>query len=296
MENAFLANAVSIEGLGADAPVGGFPVLVFSHGSGASKEMYKYLLEFLASHGYVVVAPDHTGNVGIGQFVPEDMEMTSLRVTDLLWVIDWLGSAVGDEAGVLHGLADMNRLAVAGHSYGGHVVMALGGAVWDWDHIAEQCSLDDPPDPYVCSLQNHVDEWLSLLPSAEVKAVISLAHDASEVHFGTNCAGAADIGVPVMCMGGTADTIAVFDTNAQLCFDNGSSPACLFRLTDAGHLDFTDATAEGSMSCDRSHILVRGMVLAFLEKYLNGDAGADLVLGGDSAAWADTSDFQSSCR
>src|SRR5205085_1737142 len=41
---------------------GRFPVLGFSHGSSVFPRDYSVLAEHLASHGYIVVAPRHTGN------------------------------------------------------------------------------------------------------------------------------------------------------------------------------------------------------------------------------------------
>jgi hypothetical protein len=48
-----------------DAPLaedGPFPLIVFSHGNGGLGVQSFFLTEFLASHGYIVVCPDHTGN------------------------------------------------------------------------------------------------------------------------------------------------------------------------------------------------------------------------------------------
>ena len=45
--------------LGDDGP---YPLIVFSHGNGGLGVQSFFLTEYLASHGYVVVCPDHTGN------------------------------------------------------------------------------------------------------------------------------------------------------------------------------------------------------------------------------------------
>ena len=39
-----------------------FPLIVFSHGSGGTRFQSIYLMEHLASHGFVVMAVDHPGN------------------------------------------------------------------------------------------------------------------------------------------------------------------------------------------------------------------------------------------
>jgi hypothetical protein len=55
-------------------PAQGYPLIVFSHGNSATRFGYTYLCEMLASHGYVVAAPDHTGNCRFtlldGAYVP----------------------------------------------------------------------------------------------------------------------------------------------------------------------------------------------------------------------------------
>ncbi|MEK6406421.1 MAG: hypothetical protein AABN34_05605 [Acidobacteriota bacterium] len=41
---------------------GRFPLVVFSHGNGGSRNQNTFWCDYLASHGYIVVSPDHTGN------------------------------------------------------------------------------------------------------------------------------------------------------------------------------------------------------------------------------------------
>ena len=47
-----------------NAPVraGRFPLVVFSHGNGGSRHQNTFWCDYLASHGYLIVSPDHTGN------------------------------------------------------------------------------------------------------------------------------------------------------------------------------------------------------------------------------------------
>ena len=44
---------------------GPFPLVVYSHGSGGLRFVSSFLTEVLASHGFVVIAPDHSGNTAI---------------------------------------------------------------------------------------------------------------------------------------------------------------------------------------------------------------------------------------
>lgn len=41
---------------------GRFPLVIFSHGNGGSRNQNTFWCDYLASHGYIVVSPDHTGN------------------------------------------------------------------------------------------------------------------------------------------------------------------------------------------------------------------------------------------
>lgn len=47
-----------------NAPVrkGRFPLVVFSHGNGGSRSQNSFWCDYLASHGYIIVSADHTGN------------------------------------------------------------------------------------------------------------------------------------------------------------------------------------------------------------------------------------------
>src|SRR5262245_13952053 len=47
-----------------NAPVrkGLFPLVIFSHGNGGARNQNTFWCDYLASHGYIIVSADHTGN------------------------------------------------------------------------------------------------------------------------------------------------------------------------------------------------------------------------------------------
>ncbi len=116
------------------ASVGGFPLVVFSHGSGGIRAQSWDLMEHLASHGFVVVAPDHVGNTALdglfGTTLPGSV-MVRYRPLDVSFVIDEMLAYNSDPTHRYAGLVDADRIAVAGHSFGGYTALAVAGGVAD---------------------------------------------------------------------------------------------------------------------------------------------------------------------
>ncbi|HLU49127.1 MAG TPA: alpha/beta fold hydrolase, partial [Planctomycetota bacterium] len=115
-----------------DAPMaeGVFPLLVFSHGNGGVRHQNTFQLDHLASHGYVIASPDHTGNAGIAP-LPDRAVLydrggrsyaAAERPRDLSFVIDQLLAANTDASSFLHGSLDAEKIGALGHSFGGFTV------------------------------------------------------------------------------------------------------------------------------------------------------------------------------
>lgn len=115
-----------------------FPVIIFSHGLGGSREGYAYLGEHWASCGYIVVYPQHHGSdkdVMHGFRPLKALREAAAnpanaidRPLDIIFVIDHLTSLTADPSFPLHGELDLARLGVAGHSFGAFTTMAIAGA------------------------------------------------------------------------------------------------------------------------------------------------------------------------
>lgn len=113
---------------------GPFPLIVFSHGLGGSKDVFTEVTSHWASHGYIIVQPTHNDEgvsfSGGGMNPPENKVRE--RLENVVTVLD---SVVRMERSVpgLEGRIDTNRIAVAGHSYGSFITMLAGGLTVDFD-------------------------------------------------------------------------------------------------------------------------------------------------------------------
>jgi len=107
----------------------GLPVIVFSHGFGQSMDSYAPLVDFWASHGFVVIQPTHLDShtLGLTPADPRFSDIWRIRVHDLEHVIDALDLLEAAVPG-LRGRTDRDRIAVAGHSWGGQSASMLLGA------------------------------------------------------------------------------------------------------------------------------------------------------------------------
>ncbi|HWC79628.1 MAG TPA: chlorophyllase [Pseudonocardiaceae bacterium] len=112
------------------APMTGreLPIVVFSHGFGSSLDGYGPLTDYWAAHGFVVVQPTHLDSRTLN-LPPEDPRTPRIwrfRVQDVTRVLDNL-DVIEDAVPGLRGRADRDRIAVAGHSFGGQTAGNLLG-------------------------------------------------------------------------------------------------------------------------------------------------------------------------
>jgi dienelactone hydrolase len=121
----------------AAAEPGQFPLVIFSHGMAGHRRQSSFFCTHLASHGYVVVSPDHGGStiadlVGVamrlrlGGELPSDIGAllagyVADRPRDVACILD----ALQARTLVLPSEVELGRVAVTGHSFGGFTALVL---------------------------------------------------------------------------------------------------------------------------------------------------------------------------
>ncbi|WP_170287375.1 alpha/beta hydrolase family protein [Halioglobus maricola] len=191
-----------------DLPVsdsGKLPFLVFSHGSGGTNTQSIRMMEALASHGFVIVSPEHTGNTNADSS-DTLAEAGAKRVPDVSFIIDtFMGrnSIQGDE---FFERLDPDKIGVAGHSYGGGTALGMVGG------------------------------FFGAQPDDRVKAVMPISAPVFDLFTERALL---DIEEPVLFLGGTEDT-AVSITNQDYAFDTLTNSSATYQIDirGAGHNAF----------------------------------------------------------
>ena len=117
---------------------GGLPVVIFSHGITGSRHLHQAFFEHLSSHGYIVIALDHSydSNLTIfpdGRIADYRSEITGhpdsinirksqidTRTKDIVFILNQLTKVhQGKIKSSLNRRINLDNIAVGGHSYGG---------------------------------------------------------------------------------------------------------------------------------------------------------------------------------
>jgi predicted dienelactone hydrolase len=123
------------------------PVVLISHGLGDSPESFTRhaRVQHLASHGYVVVVPQHPGSdaTHLDNFrrgLARELFLVNEfidRPKDISYVLDELERLNSPE---FEGRLNLEAVGVSGHSFGGYTALAVAGATIDFDHLEQTCN------------------------------------------------------------------------------------------------------------------------------------------------------------
>ena len=214
-----------------------FPVVAFTHGNGGIRNQSIYLTEHLASHGYVVVAPDHLRNTLLDYDDSAMADVMRRRPGDVSLALDTLLAHSGTAGDPLAGMADVTRVGAAGHSFGGFTVLLLAGAHMDLAAYAADCA--PTPDELFCQGADGTitADDVAGFADPRILATLSLA-PGGRVAFGPT--GLAQAQGPIQIQGGTLDTICPLDTEENPIYEALPAPKAFAEFPGAAHFSFTD--------------------------------------------------------
>ncbi|MFN7114603.1 MAG: alpha/beta hydrolase family protein [Alphaproteobacteria bacterium] len=107
------------------------PVIIWSHGAFGSHTAYNPLVEYWASHGYLVLQPTHSDSMREGTKPnvknPLAFKDWAQRPREVSYLIDQLEN-LETLIPALKGRVDRHLVGIGGHSFGAHTAMLLAGA------------------------------------------------------------------------------------------------------------------------------------------------------------------------
>jgi predicted dienelactone hydrolase len=252
---------------------GPFPIVIFSHGLGGSRNGYEYLGRHWAGCGYVSVHIQHIGSDdSVWKDVPVADRGNALqksaaivanatnRPLDVKFAADQIEKLQTDEASPLQGRLDLKSMAVAGHSFGGYTTLAVAGQTFLFP-LGITKNYGDP----------------------RIKAGIQMSGPASanrrelDKIYST-------ISIPVMHMTGTKDFLELLPqttaADRRIPFDHMSrSETCLVIFNEGDHFIFSGREGLPSAAQRREedaefHKLIIAGTTAFWDAYLKENAAA----------------------
>lgn len=251
----------------ADIAEGKFPLLVFSHGNGGMRSQSTFWCDHMASHGYIVVAPDHTRNACAtsfnGKVIPYDNagrpQAALDRPKDVSFLIDQFERLNTDGTSKFNGHVDAENIGVAGHSFGGFTAMAA--------------QAQDPRVDAIAPMAGVVPEGVT---SSHIPLLLFVATEDDTINEKGNA-------------------------GARAFFDATKAPKYLVEFRDGGHYTFSDmeqinpnwgdGAGEGKritngeplkyVSMDKAHALTNGYSTAFFDKFLKHDSAQEGYLAGN---------------
>ena len=236
-----------------------YPTLIFSHGITGSRHLHQILFEYLASRGFIVFAPNHSYDASISIFPdgriadyrseitghPDSVAIRSMQMKTRSEDIKYIQNFIvrinnGDLPSKLKGMIDLNKLALAGHSFGGATAICA--------------SLDNKMIKACIAL----DGWISPIPNTIINSGID---------------------VPFLFIGRKSWNDSGYPDNylklAELV-NNSSGPCNIKAINQTLHLDFSDVPMHspfikyfvdvGTLKQSESIQLTNQAVYGFLEK------------------------------
>jgi len=262
-----------------DVAPGEFPLVLFSHGFEGIRFQSFFHVAHLASHGFIVVSPDHHGNTipdGLAGVV--DPATAVNRAFDMKFLMDQVLNESTESGALFTESIDPERIGMSGHSYGGYEAFILtGGEV-------RGTALDETTKTLGTFTDSRIKAILPMAPRTMRRVDAVTLPDS---YFQT-------VTVPTLVIGSELDMTDPFFVDAMRAFENlpiGAEFVGLAEVLDGGHNTFTDlcelqpavldvvgGANEGCMPrhlpWKHAHDLINYLALNFFDGVLNDNQDA----------------------
>lgn len=266
---------VEDEGSWRDATVapGPFPVIVFSHGSQGYAEVGGFLMRHLASHGWLVLSPDHTDNL-ITDGGQRSTEIYFQRPADISAVLDHAQAAWA-------GTADLDVVVGMGHSFGGYTLHALAGATYAIEDLAPGC-YDGSDTSNFCATMTPAYEAIFAAGLRDDRIDTILPVGAGDLRLFTE-AGIATIDRPALWVAGELEGANAEAEQIFAVMADGTNRRV--EVQGAGHNWLLDLSAsldlDATLDTEEGWRIARVFTLAWARRHGLGDTEVDGVLDGE---------------
>lgn len=267
----------------ADAPVapGPFPLVVYSHGNGGLRYVSAFVTEHLASHGFIVVAPDHVGNTAIDVFAGTSEDRAQVALDRPVDVSETISAALAGETGFEDTApqTDPENIGVIGHSFGGFTALAVAGGL-----------ADAPPDQRVDAIvglaaaTNGLDD--DALDAIEIPTLLEWATGDQTVEVATNAPRPDELisarpYVRADIQGAEHQSFTDVCSYQDILAEMPEAPVAIVDAVD----DYaSEGCEEDQLDIDEAHRIILRLTTTFLLEQLWGDETYDPLLNGDTGA------------
>ena len=270
------------------------PVLIFSHGNSSLAEQSFFMTEFFATHGWVVISPDHTGNTFFDNQGAINIEAAYVRPQDLSYIIDYLETLPEDH--FLYGRLDLDSIVVSGHSFGGFTTLAIGGGEFAVEELTEDCGTGAVTGRYCTILGSPqiVEVFREGLGDPRVRVAIPQTPAGAQVFR----EGLEALQIPTLLMTGALDrsTSNAEEGDPIWNYMRGSQHMRL-DLERGGHFTFSnmcdffgfteqiadDGCSEGFIPATEAYDIINAYAMAFVRLHLFGDDAYPELLYNDES-------------
>ena len=240
-----------------------FPLILFSHGLMGIRMQNTFMMEELASNGFIVASPDHTYDA-VFTVMPDDRvifhdaqaifpedesrvtsarRLVEVRQDDLASIIDEMVRLNLEPSSIFFNRIGLHKIGLTGHSTGGGTVLST-------------CLQEE-----FCDVVIALDSWVEPIIEDELSDQIK---------------------VPALYMN-SAEWLGIDNREGGLALAFGAdAPGLIVTIEGANHIDFTDIPLlspmarflglAGTINSHKAHMIINDYSIAFLDHFLKGES------------------------